>query len=148
MLEHFELQDLSFPLLIKDVLESHFTGILFVSHEGYKKGIIFKEGNLCAIQSNRPEELLGEVMVHLGMISQKENEESLSTARIERTKQGVILQERGVIGPQDIKNALRVQLQTRFLDIFSWEEGQVQKITKDHIDTRPGLSARELSTLV
>lgn len=66
----FRLEDITFPLLMKDTIDTLFTGIIFVSSENRKKGLIFKDGILCAIQSNRIEELLGRVLVDMGYITE------------------------------------------------------------------------------
>ncbi|MDI9527012.1 MAG: hypothetical protein QM299_08365, partial [Pseudomonadota bacterium] len=65
----FRLEDITFPLLMRDTIDSQFTGIIFVSAEEWKKGLIFRDGILCAIQSNKTEELLGNVLVSLGYIT-------------------------------------------------------------------------------
>jgi len=144
----FSLNDLQFPLLIKDVLDNRFTGIIFVNSRQLKKGIIFREGRLSSIQSNNPAELLGSILKDMGVISEKENTLSLSKARVERKKQGEILLNMGIITPDHIKNALRKQIKTRFMDIFTWETGTVQKIKKNNIDKAPELTRQELDTLI
>ncbi len=148
MSEQFSLNDLSFPLLMKDVVESDFTGIIFVSSGPWRKGLIFAQGRLCAIQSNKTAELLGEIMVDLSIITPEENARALETARIERKKQGVILMEGGLIASNDINSALAHQLERRFLDIFSWDEGEVQKVPKPQIDKLPDVSRNDLARLI
>ncbi|HPP81699.1 MAG TPA: hypothetical protein PLQ43_12530, partial [Deltaproteobacteria bacterium] len=124
----FTLQETPFPLVMQEIVKDSFTGIVFVSSDAWKKGLIFKGGGLCAIQSNRTEELLGNILVEMGLISAEENERSLARSRTERRKQGVILLEMGLVQSRDINEALAVQTEKRFLDIFSWEEGLVQVV--------------------
>lgn len=144
----FKLDDITFPLLMKDILESQFTGIIFVSSDKWKKGLIFKDGLLCTIQSNNPDELLGNILVDMGTITEEENFQALELARIERRKQGVILLEMETVQPKDITLALKKQLETRFLDIFSWETGTVRKVTKDHIKKPPDITRNEFTSLI
>ncbi len=144
----FKLEDITFPLLMKDTLESRFTGIIFVSSGEWKKGLIFNEGILCAIQSNKTEELLGHTLVQMGAITERENEKSLERSRLERRKQGVILLELGLIEPKEINEAIKKQFVTRFLDIFSWEAGSVQKVAKDQIDKIPDITKNEFLRMV
>ncbi|MBN2297964.1 MAG: hypothetical protein JXM72_05195, partial [Deltaproteobacteria bacterium] len=148
-MEHvFKLDDITFPLLMKDTIDSQFTGIIFVSCDQWKKGLIFKDGLLCAIQSNNPEELLGNILVSIGTITEEENNQALELSRIERRKQGVILLERGVVQPREITQALKRQLESRFLDIFAWEFGTVQKVAKDQINKLPDITRNEFASLV
>ncbi|MBN2298827.1 MAG: DnaJ domain-containing protein [Deltaproteobacteria bacterium] len=144
----FRLDDIPFPLLIKDTMDSRFTGIIFVSCDNLKKGLIFKDGLLCAIQSNSTDELLGNILVSMGTITDDENNKSIELAQIERRKQGVILLEMGIIQPKEITEALKKQLQKRFLDIFSWEHGTIQKVEKAQIDKAPDITRTEFSQLV
>ncbi len=133
---------------MKDTIESLFTGIIFVSSDRWKKGLIFKEGTLCAIQSNKTEELLGHILVQMGTITESENEKSLEQSRLERRKQGGILLEMGLIEPREISEAIKRQFVTRFMDIFSWETGSVQKVVKDQIDKSPDITKNEFLRVV
>lgn len=144
----FKLEDITFPLLIKDTIESLFTGIIFVSAGEWKKGLIFNEGVLCSIQSNKTGELLGNTLVEIGHITGEQNELSLERARLERRKQGVILLEMGLVQPKEINEALKRQLATRFSDIFSWENGTVQRVPKDQLGKAPDMTKNEFLRLV
>ena len=144
----FNIDEFPFPLVMMDIIESQFTGIIFVSTDKWKKGIIFKDGKLCAIQSNKTQELLGNILVEMGIISEEENARSLNTSRLERRKQGVILLEMGLVQPLEINEALRVQTEKRFLDVFSWESGTFQKVPKQEINKLPELSKTDMSRLV
>jgi hypothetical protein len=144
----FKIEEFPFPLVMMDVIESQFTGILFVSTAQWKKGLIFKNGNLCAIQSNRTDELLGNILVGMGIISEDENNLSLNTTRLERRKQGIILLEKGLVQPMEINEALRVQTEKRFLDIFSWESGTIQKVYKDEVNKLNELSKTDMARLI
>jgi tetratricopeptide (TPR) repeat protein len=144
----FKIEEFPFPLVMMDVIESQFTGIIFVSTAQWKKGLIFKNGTLCAIQSNRTDELLGNILVGMGIISEDENTLSLNTTRLERRKQGVVLLEMGLVQPMEINEALRVQTEKRFLDVFSWESGTIQKVYKDEINKLNELSKIDMARLI
>ncbi len=144
----FRIDDLPFPLVMMDVFDTRYSGIIFVSSDQWKKGLIFKEGRLCAIQSNRTDELLGNILVGMGIISEDENAQALATSRLERRKQGVILLEMGLVQPREINEALRLQIEKRFIDIFSWESGTIQKVPKDEINKQPELSKNEMARLI
>ncbi|HOS97515.1 MAG TPA: DnaJ domain-containing protein [Deltaproteobacteria bacterium] len=144
----FQIEEFPFPLVMMEVFETKYTGIIFASTDQWKKGLIFKDGLLCAIQSNRTDELLGNILVEMGIISEDENAHALAKSRMERRKQGVILLEMGLVQPGDIADALRLQTEKRFLDIFSWETGTIQKAPKGEIGKQPEISAHEMCRLV
>ena len=131
-----------------DVIKSQFTGIIFVSSEQWKKGLIFKDGILCAIQSNRTDELLGNILVGMGLISEEEKAWSLNISRSVRKKLGVILLEMFLLQPMEINEALRLQTEKRFMDIFSWESGTIQKVSKDDINKQPDISKSEMTRII
>lgn len=144
----FQLEEFPFPLVLLDVFETRYTGIIFVSMDQWKKGLIFREGRLCAIQSNRTDELLGNILVEMGVITEDENARALEKSRMERRKQGVVLLEMGIVKPREINEALRLQTEKRLLDIFSWEYGTIQKVPKREINKQPELSKNDMAILV
>ncbi|HQP30227.1 MAG TPA: tetratricopeptide repeat protein [Deltaproteobacteria bacterium] len=146
-MDQFRLENIPFPLLMKDLLESRFSGIVFLNNETIRKGLIFNDGRLCAIQSNKPDELLGHILVQMGKISEEDNAMSLEKARTDRVKQGYVLMEKGLIQAPDVSEALTLQFEKRFLDIFGWKGGAVQKVAKQ-IDKTAALGAEELAALV
>ncbi|HVN70923.1 MAG TPA: J domain-containing protein [Desulfomonilia bacterium] len=148
MKKTFTIEEYPFPLVMMDAIKSRFTGIIFVSSEHIKKGLIFNEGTLCAIQSNKTEELLGNILVGMGLISEDEKSWSLNTSRLECKKLGIFLLEMFLVQPMKINEALRLQTEKRFMDIFSWESGTIQKVTKDNINKEPDISMIEMKHLI
>lgn len=146
-MEQFKLDDLPFPLFMKEIMETRFSGIVFLANEQWKKGLIFNEGRLCAIQSNKPDELLGSILIEMGKITPEQNAASLERARSERIKQGFILQSQGQVQAEDINGALHRQIEKRLLDIFTWKNGSIQKTAKI-IDKTAELGLEELAVLV
>jgi tetratricopeptide (TPR) repeat protein len=146
-MEQFRLEDVTFPLLMKDIIEDKFSGILFLSQQQWRKGIIFKDGRLCAIQSNRTDELLGYMLVENGTITAEQNNASLEKARFERIKHGASLIELGYLTQQQLTDALKSQIEKRFLDIFIWNSGFVQEVPKT-VSKNPELTFEELGFLL
>jgi tetratricopeptide (TPR) repeat protein len=146
-MEQFRLEDITFPLLMKDLIEDKYSGILFLSRDQWRKGIIFKEGRLCAIQSNRADELMGYILIEKGYITHEQNSVSLEKARIDRIKHGASLISLGYLSQAQLTEALIVQIEKRFLDIFDWQTGTVQEVPKI-INKNPELTMDELSYLL
>ena len=146
-MDQFRLENIPFPLLMKELLETRFSGIVFLNNESTRKGLIFNEGRICAIQSNKQDELLGQILVQMGKITDEDNAKSLERARTDRVKQGYVLMENGLIQAPDIAEALTLQFEKRFLDIFTWKGGTVQKVAKQ-IDKTAAMGVEELAALV
>jgi hypothetical protein len=146
-MEQFRLEDITFPLLMKDLIEDKYSGILFLSRDQWRKGIIFKEGRLCAIQSNRVDELMGYILIEKGYVTHEQNSASLEKARIERIKHGASLVSLGYLSQAQLTEVLIAQIEKRFLDIFDWKTGTVQEVPKI-INKNPELTMDELSYLL
>ena len=146
-MEQFRLEDITFPLLMKDIIEEKFSGILFLSLDQWRKGIIFKEGRLCAIQSNRTDEFMGYILVEKGYITNEQNIAALEKAQIDRIKHGASLISLGYLNEAQLTEALILQIEKRFLDIFEWQTGTVQEVPKT-ISKNPELTMDELKYLL
>ena len=142
------LADTSFPLVLKQLIEESFSGIVFAFNQDTRKGLIFKEGRLCAIQSNRPDEMLGAILLKQGHITPAANEASLRRAMIERRRQGEILLEQNLIGLVELEQALALQTEKRFGEILGWHQGLVQITLKEHIEKPQVFSDQEFKTFV
>ncbi|OPZ59923.1 MAG: Dna-J like membrane chaperone protein [Deltaproteobacteria bacterium ADurb.Bin510] len=142
------LEDVSFALILKQLIEESFDGIIFAVNAETRKGLIFKEGRLCAVQSNRTDELLGSILISQGQISAEANEASLRRARIERRKQGEILLEQELISPAAIAEALNLQTEKRFGELFGWSQGFVKITPKPRIDKPHLFGSDEFKALV
>lgn len=60
----------------------------------------------------------------------------------------MILLEQQLINPKIINEALKHQFYTRFLDIFTWEAGAVQRVPKDQINKTPDIPKTEFLRLI
>ena len=112
-----------------------------------EEGPYSRDGILCAIQSNKPKSFSVMSWYPWGISGRGDNE-SLAQSRIERRKQGIILLEMGKVQPKSITEALKIQLEKRFVDIFSWETGTIRKVVKGTIDKTPEMTRPEFLRLV
>ena len=121
-----ELRTKPFPELLAELYRWKATGALLLKRGRVKKIVYFKDGYPIFVKSNLLGECLGKLMVRERMITEDQAEESLQLMRSSGRMQGTVLIEMGLISPHNLVFALELQLRTKLLEIFKWEEGRYQ----------------------
>jgi DNA-binding response OmpR family regulator/curved DNA-binding protein CbpA len=121
-----DIKDKSFAELLAEVHRWSATGALLLRRDKVKKIVYFRNGLPMSVKSNLLSECLGRVMVKERMISEDECEESLKRMKSSGRQQGTVLVEMGCISPHNLNYGLNLQLRTKMLEIFSWQEGEYQ----------------------
>ena len=76
------LNTLSFPDLLQLISSSKKTGVLTLMRQAQRKEIYFREGNIVyATSSNTEEELIGNLLMRLGKLSQAELDQVIKLHR-------------------------------------------------------------------
>lgn len=89
-----------------------------------RKEIYFREGNIVyATSSNTEEELLGNLLLRLGKLSQVELEEVLKVNRSTGRKIGATIVEKGLLKKEELIDCLKLQIEEIVYNLFSWKEG-------------------------
>ncbi|PLY02170.1 MAG: hypothetical protein C0623_04065 [Desulfuromonas sp.] len=118
-----ELKDTQFPKLLHDLYALKATGLLHLSMNERKKVVYFMEGYPIFVRSNLIRECLGKLLVHKGIIDERECEESLKMVKETGRLQGTVLIEMGYLTPQQLHDVLKLQATEKLLEVFSWNEG-------------------------
>jgi hypothetical protein len=101
------------------------TGVLVVRNGTVTKTLQFKEGKVIFATSNIPEERFGNMLLREGKITAVQFEEA--GRQITRGKRlGKILVEMQAIGPKDLWNEVRHQVQEIAYSILAWDSGSFQ----------------------
>jgi CheY-like chemotaxis protein/tetratricopeptide (TPR) repeat protein len=101
------------------------TGALHVQAGRKRKAVLLREGLPQGIRSNVIKECLGQRLFEAGRISKEALDESLRLTKAGEGRQGEILVRMGAVKDQEVKDALQRQGEDKFLEIFSWTEGDV-----------------------
>jgi len=99
------------------------TGVLVCRKGGIEKEVGFKQGRIKYVTSTAREELFGEFLVGLGVVSREQLEQALRADLGPNLKLGDTLVALGFIKPHVLSSLLEQHLCERFLDIFRWERG-------------------------
>lgn len=118
------LNTVSFPDLLQLISSSKKTGMLTLMRQTQRKEIYFREGNIVyATSSNTAEELLGNLLLRLGKLSEVELEEVLKVHRATSRKIGATIVEKGFLKKEELIDCLKLQIEEIVYNLFSWKEG-------------------------
>ena len=121
-----DLRARPFPELLAELYRWKASGALLLRRGRVKKIVYLKDGYPISVKSNLLSECLGKVMVRERMITEAQCERSLELMRSSGRMQGTVLIEMGLISPHNLVYALELQLRTKLLEIFGWQEGSFQ----------------------
>lgn len=128
---------------LRDIYFGKKRGQLTFKYQNIQKYLYFKDGNLVFTKTNQQEELLGEVLYRLGKISQEafQNiEEYIEPMEII----GQVLVKRGLITQQDLLDGLTYQMREITLNMFPLFNGAFKfqdrdELSLDDMDTKIGV---------
>ncbi|MBZ0221153.1 MAG: AAA family ATPase [Candidatus Methylomirabilis sp.] len=124
-----ELGSIGLPRLLHLIyLKQDETAVLDIMKEPVKKRFFFRRGLPVAASSNVLGEVLGRLLMHEGIISEKEYEGSLEAVLRERKRHGEVLISMGLLTKEKLEEFLRLQLKRRLLKVFDWEEGSYRYV--------------------
>jgi CheY-like chemotaxis protein len=120
------LVDLRFPSLLHHMHGLRASGALLLRWGKRRKGIQLRDGRPVAIRSNQVTECLGNLLVRMGRIDEPTLKESLRRMKRGEGLQGEILVAMEVLSEVEVSNALKVQAESKLLEIFEWPEGDFE----------------------
>lgn len=134
--------------VLAELFRARATGQLSVRRERVKKLIRLRDGAPIAAKSNLVSECLGRVLVRAGQLSEEECESSLALMRTDGILQGAALVRLGHLRPDELGDALALQLEFRVASCLEWESGDWQFVPDDVEPPEPPLRAIPTPRLV
>lgn len=113
------------PSLFAAIALHALTGALEITHGPRKKCLFFDNGALVHVSSNVESERLGQRLADAGLIPEKLPDVAARYARAHRMRLGEALIELQVTTPERLSRALDAQLADGFVDLLSWERGEL-----------------------
>lgn len=98
-------------------------GVVTVSREEVEKKIYLNQGMIHFATSNLDDDRLGEFLLHRGIISQEQYDESARLLKAGIGRQGRILVGMKAVTPKDLYLHIKEQVQSILYSVFSWQEG-------------------------
>lgn len=140
------LNTLSFPDLLQLISSSKKTGVLTLMRQAQRKEIYFREGNIVyATSSNTEEELIGNLLIRLGKLSQTELDQVIKLHRATGKMIGATVVEMGLLKKEELVACLKLQIEEIVYNLFSWKEGDF--IFQDDKEPAEGQITTNLNTI-
>jgi HD-like signal output (HDOD) protein len=117
------LRSLSIPDLLSLLHQHKKSGLLSLVSRSDERGVLFHNGNLVYATSCDGSRRLGNFLVRLGLLSEKELSSSAGSRGVEPAFLGQELVARGVIRAEDLHAAVREQILDILDEALLWEDG-------------------------
>jgi hypothetical protein len=117
------LRTMQLEELLQWLSQSRKTGTLEIKTDKVEKKIFFRDGQIVATASTRPEEYLGHFLVSHGLISESALAKAMELQEATGTLLGKILVTKEILKEADLHHMLKLKSEESLYDIFSWPEG-------------------------
>ena len=109
------------------------TGTLKIARGSVVKQIYMESGFIVGSKSNDPKELLGQVLLHYGKISEDQLQAAMQIHRQSGARLGTVLSSSGFATDEDILEVLRTRTLEIIYDLFIWEEAEFEFADTDSL---------------
>ncbi len=127
------LRDMPFPELLMHLGRERKSGAIRLRRGKAEKTVYLENGLPVSISSNLLSEVLGKILVKMGKLSEEKYLETRKIAKRLNRLHGSVILEMELIGREELAEALRVQNEEKFLDLFSWTSGAFH-VTEEEVE--------------
>jgi len=117
------LRTMQLEELLQWLSQSRKTGTLEIKTDKVEKKVFFRDGQVVATASTRPEEYLGHFLVSHGLISETALAKAMELQEATGMLLGKILVTKEILKEPDLHKMLKLKSEESIYDIFSWPEG-------------------------
>lgn len=112
----------AFPLVRAHA--ARWTGLILCESAGQRREIYVADGNLIAVSSNRPEDMLGQTLVRDGLLAHEQLDQALAMMPRHDGRLGETLIALDLVDPIDLFQQMSALSQERLLSVFEWSQGR------------------------
>lgn len=134
------LQDEPLPLLLQQIFAAQATGVLRLEARVGRHEIFSREGYPVSVSLPGSAELLGKVLVEMGILDEETHKRTLAEPPPKGMKYGAWLIEKGLVTADHMRLALKAQVRRKLHRLFFINEGQFSFHPGEH---HQGLEAHE-----
>ncbi|MGB9599606.1 MAG: DUF4388 domain-containing protein, partial [Myxococcota bacterium] len=117
------LSEVSITKLFYRFASAKVTGKLVLKNDGIVKSVYLRDGFPEHIDTNKKDELFGEMLVRRNIITRTSLNLTLKEQEKSKIKIGNILIDKGYIKPAELIKLLTEQMRMRYFELFNWENG-------------------------
>ncbi len=120
------LETMSLTDLLQFLGSGRKTGTLKFDRGKITKQVYFQQGMIVGSQSNDPREYLGQVLLHYGKVDETQLQIAREGQRSSGLKLGEVLVRLGLLSEKDVQEILRIRTLDAIYDLFVWNEGKFE----------------------
>lgn len=121
-----DLAQTTLPEILSTVDRFQVPGVIEASRDGVVKQVFIKEGNVIHATSSDRDDSLGSFLRRTGVLTPEAYLETMREREQANKRYGVLLIEKGLLSPAEIRTAIRRQIESIVWSLFSWDEGRVR----------------------
>jgi hypothetical protein len=118
------LRTMAFSDLVQWLSSSAKTGTLVIEGPKYTKRLYFRQGEVAAIESDNPREMLGYYLVGWGFVSEQQLQQAIRDQDAEGLMLGELIVQRGYMTAEGMEYLIRIQAEESVYGLMLWEEGE------------------------
>ncbi len=122
------LRTMGFSDLMQWLSASNKTGVLVIDGATYTKKVFFRRGNVVAVASDNPREMLGYYLVGWGYCSEDDLQYIIEMQDHFRVMLGELAVKLGHLDTDQLDEVLRVKTEETIFDLILWDEGEFRFI--------------------
>jgi hypothetical protein len=104
------------------------SGNLSLEQGAVRKQVVLSSGLVIDASSNQPRELLGQILINLGHVTEEQFNHAYEVQQKKRVFLGKILVDQGLIADETLNTALSMKFRETLLDAFQWEKGEFKYV--------------------
>ncbi|MEM6457311.1 MAG: DUF4388 domain-containing protein [Acidobacteriota bacterium] len=122
---HGTLNETSLPEMLFTVYRNRVPGLIDIQREGITKRFYMHDGIILHASSSDRADRLGAHLYRTNQLTRKDLVETMRQREHSGKRYGQILIERGLLAPSELYHAIRAQMESIVLSVFSWREGEL-----------------------
>ncbi|MCC7071329.1 MAG: DUF4388 domain-containing protein [Deltaproteobacteria bacterium] len=127
--------------------QSRETGRVMVKHGDVERVILLKNGDVASVGSNLPRDRMGEFLMRLGKIDERQLTAAMELAQLSGQRIGQCLVQLKLLQPHELWTCIQEQMTEIFAELCSWQAGSfvLYRVPAEHpFPQTPALSMQHL----
>ncbi len=120
-----DLTQTTLPEMLFSIHRFSVPGVIEARREGTVKHIYVKEGSVVYATSSDIEDSLGNYLRRIGKLTPGQFEAAMQAREASNMRLGALLVERSLLGPAEVYQAIREQVEEIVWSLFYWQSGEV-----------------------
>jgi len=134
------------PGVLRELYVGRRSGMLAFRRAEERRGVRFRKGHIIHADSSAREDRMGEVLVRYGRLTAPDLKRAIGFALRDGKRLGAVLVELGLLGADQIEDALALHVHEVLTKVFGWKEGTYEFAVEDDSEPVPGDITLKVST--